>query len=96
MVRKGLPSSSGTCVSSFISMATKSTGKMNFLNLISKSSTTPSGCSIILSAIYKVIALGVSSPKLSVFTIDNGIKFMLVPESHKAFLNSKYLMVKMP
>ena len=96
MVRKGLPRSSGTCVSSFISMTIKSTGKMNFLNLISTSSTTSSGCAIVLSAIYKVIALGVSSPKLSVFTIDNGIKFMLAPESHKAFLNSKFVMVKLP
>ena len=85
---------SGTCVSSSISMTTKSIGKMNFPTLMSTSSRTPFGYAIILSTICKVIAVGVSPPKLSLFTTDNGIKLMLAPESHKAFLNSKFLMVK--
>ena len=59
VAKKGLPSSSGTCVSSFISMTTKSTRKMNFPTLISTSSRTPSGYAIVLSAICKVIAAGV-------------------------------------
>ena len=41
-----------------------------------------------------IIAMGVSSPKLSVFATDNGIKWMLAPESHKAFLNLKFSMVQ--
>ena len=41
--RKGLPSSSGTCLSSSISITTKSTRKMNFPTLISTSSRIPSG-----------------------------------------------------
>ena len=94
MARKGLPSSNGTCVSSSISMTTKSTGKMYFPTLISTSSRNPSSYAIILSAICKLIAVGVSSPKLSLFTTDNGNKFMLAPKSHKAFLNSKFPMVE--
>ena len=94
IARKGLPSSSGTCVSYSISMITKSTGKMNFPTLMSTSSRTPSDCAIVLSAIYKVIVVGVSSPKLSLLTTDKGIKLMLAPESHNAFLNSKFPMVQ--
>ena len=94
VARKGLPSSSGTYVSSSISITTKSTGKMNFPILISTSSKTLFGWAIVLSAICKVIVVGVSSPKLSLFTTDNDIKFMLAPESHKAFLNSKFPMVQ--
>ena len=60
----------------------------------------PSGCAIDLSAICNVIAVGVSSPKLSLCTTDRGIKFILAPESHKAFLNSYFPMeqgmVKLP
>ena len=85
--------------SSFL-IITKSTGKMNFPTLISTSSRTPSGCAIDLSAIYNVIVVGVSSPKLSLRTTDRGIKFILAPESHKAFLNSYFPMeqgmVKLP
>ena len=93
VARKGLPNSSGACVSSYMSMITKSIGKMNFPTLISTSSRTPSGCAIVLFTIYKVIDVGVSSPKLSLLTIDKGIKLMRAPESHKAFLNSKFPMV---
>ena len=94
MARKGLQRINETCVSSSISITTKSTGKMNFPTLISTSSRTPSSCAIVLFAICKVIAMGVSYPKLSLFTTDNGIKLMLAPESHKAFLNSKFPMVQ--
>ena len=66
-------------------MTIKSTRKMNFPTLISTSSRTPSGYVIIMSAIFKVIVMGVISPKLSLFTIDNGIEFMLAPESKKPF-----------
>ena len=38
--------------------------------------------------------MGVHSPKFSLFTTDSGIKLMLAPESHKAFLNSTFLMVQ--
>ena len=90
VARKGLPSSSGTCVSSSISITTKSTGKINFPTLMSTSSRTPSGYVIVLSTFCRVIAMGVSSPKLSLFTTDSGIKLMLAPKSHKAFLNSTF------
>ena len=92
VAKKGLPSNKGTWVSSSICMITKSTGKMNFPTLTSTSSRMPSGCAIDLSAIYNVIAVGVSSPKLSLYTTDRGIKFILAPESHKAFLNSYFPM----
>ena len=94
VARKGLPSSSGTCVSSSISIKIKSTGKIKFSNLMSTSSRTPSGYAIVRSSIYRVIAVGVSSPKLSLFTTDSGIKLMLAPESHKVFLNSTFPMVQ--
>ena len=47
-----------------------------------------------------MIAVGVSSPKLSLYTTDKGINLMLAPESHKASLNSYFSMeqgiVKLP
>ena len=50
--------------------------------------------------ICKVTVMGVSSPKLSILTIVNGIRFMLAPESHKACLDSIFPivqgMVKLP
>ena len=79
MARKGLPSSSGTCLSFSMFITTKSTRKINFPTLMSTSSKIPSGYTIDLSAIFKAIAVGVSSPKLSLFTTDNGIKLMLAP-----------------
>ena len=80
MDRKGLPSNSGTCVPSFISMTTKSIGKINFPTLMSTSSRTPSDYAIVLSAICKVIVVGVSSPKLSLLTTEKGNKLILDPE----------------
>ena len=81
-------------------MTTKSTGKRNFPTLTSTSSRTPSGYAIDLSAICSVIAVGVSSPKFNLCTTDKGIKLMLPPDSHKAFLNSYFPivqgMVKLP
>ena len=38
-----------------------------------------------MSAICRVMAVGVSYPKLSLLTIYGGIKLMLAPESHSAF-----------
>ena len=43
VARNGLPSSSGTCLSSSMSITTKSTGKINFPTLISTSSKIHSG-----------------------------------------------------
>ena len=94
VAKKGLPSSSGTYMSSSISITTKSTGKVNFPTLMSTSSRTSSGYANVLSVICNVIAVGVSSPKLSFLTTDKGIKLMLAPESHNAFLNSKFPMVQ--
>ena len=100
VAKKGLPSNKGTLVSSSICMITKSTGKMNFPTLTSTSSRMPSGYAIDLSSICNVIAVWVSSPKFSLCTTDRGIKFILAPESHKAFLNSYFPMeqgmVKLP
>ena len=87
VARKGLPSSSGTFVSSSISITTKYTGKISFPTLMSTYSRTLYGFVIVLSAIYRVIVVRVSSPKLSLFFTDNGFKLMFAPESHKAFLN---------
>ena len=80
VTKKGLPNNRGTCVSSSIFMTTTSTGKMNFPTLTSTSSRTPSGGAIDLSAICSVIAVGVSSPKLNLYTTDKGIKLILTPE----------------
>ena len=43
-----------------------------------------------MSDIYKVIVVGVSSPKLSLLTKDKGIKLILAPESHSAFPISEF------
>ena len=87
-------------MSSSIFMTTKSTGKINFPTLTSKSSRTPSGCAIDLSAICSVIDVGVSFPKINLCTTDKGTKLMLAPKSHKTFLNSYFPivqgMVKLP
>ena len=81
-------------------MITKSIGKINFSTLTSTSSRTPSGRAMDLSVICNVIAIGMSSPKLNLYTTDKGIKLILAPESHKAFLNSYFPMeqgmVKLP
>ena len=82
--------SSRTCLSSSISITTKYIGKMNFLTLISTSSRMPSSWAKVMSAIYRVMAVGVSSPKLSILTIDKGIKLMLAPKSHSVFHISEF------
>ena len=61
---------------------------------VTTSSRTPFGCAIVLYAIYKVIVVGVSSPKLCLFNTECGTKLMFAPESHKAFLNSTFQMVQ--
>ena len=38
-----------------------------------------------MSAIYRVMVVGVSSPKLNLLTIDKGIKLTLALKSHSAF-----------
>ena len=38
--------------------------------------------------------MGVSSPKLSLLTIDKGIKLILAPESHSAFPILEFLIVQ--
>ena len=47
-----------------------------------------------MSAIYRVMAMGVSSLKLSLLAIDKGIKLMFAPESHSAFPILEFLMVQ--
>ena len=54
----------------------------------------PLGWVKVLSAICKVMAIGVSSPKLSLLTIDKVIKLMLAPESHIAFPISEFPIVQ--
>ena len=68
-----------------MSITTKSTRKMNFPTLISTSSRMPLEWANVLSAIYKVMVVGVSSPKLNLLETDKGIRFMLASESHSAF-----------
>ena len=94
MARKGLSSSNGTCLSCSMFITTKYNGKINFPTLMSTSSKIPSGCTIYLSTICKVIVVGVSSPKLGLFTTDNIIKLMFVLESHKALPNSMFPMMQ--
>ena len=47
-----------------------------------------------MSAIYRVMAMGISSPKLSLLTTDKDIKLMLALESDSAFLISESPMVQ--
>ena len=47
-----------------------------------------------MSAICRVMVVGVSSPKLSLLTIDKSIKLMLAPESQSAFPISKFPIVQ--
>ena len=54
----------------------------------------PSGWVNVLSAIFKVMVVGVSSPKLSLLAIDKGIKLILALESHSAFPISAYQIVQ--
>ena len=61
---------------------------MNFPTLINTSSKMPLGWASVLSAICKVMVVGVSSPKLSLFATDKGIKLMLAQESHSVFPTS--------
>ena len=70
---------------SSISVITKSTRKMNFPSLINTSSKMPSGWANVLSAICKVMDVGVSFPKLSLLATEKGINLMLASESHSAF-----------
>ena len=90
VAKKGLHNSSETCLSSSIVMTTKSTRKTNFPTLISTSSRIPSRWANVLFTIYRVIAVGVSSPKLSLLATDRGIKLMLAPGSHSAFPMSAF------
>ena len=90
VAKKGLPNNSGTCLSSSIFMTTKSTGKTNFPTLISTSSRIPSGWANVLSAIYMVMAVGVSSLKISLLATNRGIKLMLALESHSVFPMSAF------
>ena len=100
VAKKSLPNNKGTWVSSTICMITKSIWKMNFPTLKSTSSRMPSSYAIDRSTICNVMAVGVSSPKLSLCTTDRGIKLILAPKSHKSFLNSYFPMeqgkVKLP
>nr|GFA89106.1 reverse transcriptase domain-containing protein [Tanacetum cinerariifolium] len=62
----------------------KSAGKWNVPTFTKTSSTTPTGREIERSAISRVIHVGDSSGRESLFHTDNGIRFMLAPRSAKA------------
>ena len=90
VAKNGLPKIRGTCWSSSISKITKSIGKMNLSTLTSKSSKTPLGYAMDLSANYNVTLDGVGSLSPNFCKIDKGIKLILAPKSHNAL--SKFML----
>nr|GFA10144.1 hypothetical protein [Tanacetum cinerariifolium] len=66
------------------STTTNSAGKWNFPTFTKTSSAAPIGQEIDRSASSRVIKVGVSSGRESLFHTDNGMKFMLAPRSDKA------------
>ena len=98
VARKGLPGNSANlCI--FLYIHNYKVHKENKLSHLDEYIFKDSSCcAIVLSSICSVIYVGVSSPKPSLFITDSGIKWMLAPESHKAFLNSTFVqgMLKFP
>ena len=62
----------------------KSAGKMNLSNFTNTSSMTPLGYLIDLSANYKEIVVGFTSPRPNFLKAERGIRLILAPKSHKA------------
>nr|GEZ12622.1 hypothetical protein [Tanacetum cinerariifolium] len=62
----------------------KSAGKWNVPTFMKTSSATPTGREIKRSASSRVIQVGDSSRRESLFQTDNGMRFMLAPRSAKA------------
>nr|GFB45811.1 hypothetical protein [Tanacetum cinerariifolium] len=65
-------------------MTTKSAGKWNFPTFMKTSLATPISLEIDRSASSRVIKVGVSLGRESLFQTDNGIRFMLAPRSARA------------
>jgi hypothetical protein len=65
----------------------KSAGKMNLPTFSRTSSIIPFGSFSDQSANCSVTVVGLASPKSSFLKIVKGIRLMLAPKSHRAFLN---------
>ena len=90
----------GTSLSSSMSSTMKSTGNMNLSTLTNTSSMTPLGCFKDQYASWRVIVVGLASPKPNFLNIDRGIRLILAPRSHSASSNTAFPMeqgmVKLP
>nr|GFC14762.1 hypothetical protein [Tanacetum cinerariifolium] len=81
VLRKDLPRIRGTRRLASKSTTTKSAGKWNFPTFTKTSSATQISREINRSASLRVIKVGVSSGRESLFHTDNGMRFMLASRS---------------
>ena len=68
----------------------KSTGKIKFSTFTNTSYMIPRGCVNDLSTNFKVTVVGCASPNFSFLKIDQGIRLMLAPRSHKALSKTAF------
>nr|GFC01827.1 hypothetical protein [Tanacetum cinerariifolium] len=98
--RKDLLIIRGTRESKSNSMTTKSAKKWNVPTLTKTSSATPTGREIKRSASSRVIHIGDSSGRESLFHTDNGMRFLFVPRSarvkHSSILEKSHGMRNLP
>ena len=83
----------GISLSSSMSRMMKFSGKTNFSNFTRTSSITPLGCFSDMSTNRSVAVVGRASPNPSSLNIDNYMRFILAPKSHKALSNMKFPIV---
>ena len=87
MAKNGLLRRIGISLSSSMSKTMKFIGKINLSTLIETFLIMPLGYLRDLSASCRVRVVGLASPRSSFLNMDRGIKLMLDPRSHSAFLN---------
>ena len=90
----------GISLSSSMSKTMKYVGKINLSTFTIKSSTTPLGCFNDLSTNWSVTVVGRASPSPNRQNMDNGMRFILSPKSHKALSKMEFptvqVIVKLP
>ena len=101
VARKGLPNILGISLSYSMSRMMKYAGKINLSTFTRTSSIKPPpGCFNNLSANWSVTVVRQASPNPSRLNMDNGMRFILSPKSHKALSKMEFpdgiRMVKLP
>lgn len=87
VARNGRPKMRGISLSSSISNMIKSARKMTLSTLTSISSTMPLECLMDLSASYKDMVVGFTSPIPNLLKTEKGIRLMFARRSHKTLSN---------